>query len=111
MVQTLILRFDDLTKFEKVLQLAKQLKVSFETTDPTTLWAIGNHKVIQNRLIEKYVSSGEWAKMTDEERQDASLLEKMLFEEEQPDYKVYTVEESDKLLADLKNELYADSTY
>lgn len=110
-MQTLILRFDDSTKFDKVLQLVKQLKVSFETTEPTTLWEEATHKIIQNRLINKYVSTGEWAKMTDDERQDASLLEKMLYDEEQPDYKVYSVEESDKILADLKNELYADSTY
>lgn len=110
-MQTLILRFDDSTKFDKVLQLVKQLKVTFETTEPTTLWDTETHRVIQNRLIDKYVSTGEWAKMTDDERQDASLLEKMLYDEEQPDYKVYSVEESDKILADLKNELYADSTY
>ncbi len=110
-MQTLVLKFDDSTKFEKVMQLVKQLKVSFETNEPTTLWEEGTHKIIQNRLIEKYVSTGEWSKMTDDERQDASLLEKMLFDEEQPDYKVYTIEESNKLLADLKNELYADSAY
>ena len=75
------------------------------------MWEEATHKIIQNRLINKYVSTGEWAKMTDDERQDASLLEKMLYDEEQPDYKVYSVEESDKILADLKNELYADSTY
>jgi hypothetical protein len=106
-MQTLILRFDDSTKFEKVLQLVKQLKVVFETNEPTTLWEVGSHKAIQNRLIEKYVATGEWAKMSDDERQDASLLEKMLYDEEQSDYKVYSVEESDKLLADLKNELYS----
>ena len=64
--------------------------------------------VIRDRLVENYVKSGEWEKMDDEERQDAVLLEKMVFQEEQPDYKVYSVEESEKLLADLKAEINED---
>ena len=63
---------------------------------------------IRDRLIEKYVQNGEWDCMDDDERQDAVLLEKMLWLEEQPDRKVYSVEESNQILADLKAECYAD---
>jgi hypothetical protein len=43
---------------------------------------------IRERLRLKYVVTDEWLTMDDEERQDAALLEGMLYDKEQPDYEV-----------------------
>ena len=37
---------------------------------------------IRERLRLKYVVNGEWARMDDEDRQDAALLESMLYDDE-----------------------------
>ena len=65
---------------------------------------------IRLQLTEKYVTSGQWATMSDDERQDAALLERLLLQQETPQ-KVYSVSESAQILADLKSELYADTTH
>ena len=45
-------------------------------------------------------------KMDDEERQDASQLEKMLWQKEQTDYQVYSETETKDYLTQLKKDLY-----
>ena len=40
------------------------------------------NEVVRERLRLKYVTTGEWAVMDDEDRQDASLLEGMLYDKE-----------------------------
>lgn len=115
MPTSLVFQFEDSLTLEKFLNLAKQLKVSYRNVSNNndaeeTLWDSDIHPIIQERLTEKYVKTGEWKDMDDEERQDASLLEKMLYDEEQPDNKVYSISESEQILADLKKQLYAHST-
>lgn len=63
---------------------------------------------IQNALQQKYVHTGQWKNMTDEEKADAALAEMMLYEQQRPDYKVMTAEESDTFYATLKKQLYAN---
>ena len=65
------------------------------------LWA-------QNQLFEKYVKTGEWEKMDDDERQDASLAEMMYYSHNQPDYAVLSDEETESFLKQLENGTYAD---
>ena len=116
MQTTLILQFDDTTKFQQILTLVKQLKVPFqfgETASNTegSVWDEEIHPIVQERLIKKYVETGEWATMNDDERQDASLLEKMLFDREQPDYEVYSEADTKSFLANLKKELHEVSRH
>ncbi len=107
---TITIQFDDTTKLEKILNFIKQLKVPFHILDPQTepelLWESHIHHIIQERLLEKYVKTGEWEKMDDEARQDATQVEKMLWQREQPDYHVYSEIESKEYLNQLKKELY-----
>ena len=103
---TIIAQFDDATKLEKVIALFKSLKVPFQFDNS----AIEVNKeedaamnaFIQDRLIKKYVVTGQWDKMDDEERQDASLLEKMLLTETEADFESVTAEEADLFLSKLK---------
>jgi hypothetical protein len=62
---------------------------------------------IRERLRLKYVTTGEWAKMDDEERQDASLLEGMLYDKDQPDYEAYSETDTKNFYKTLKKELHA----
>ena len=114
MQTTLILQFDDTTKFQQILALAKQLKVPFQLGESSSaaddaVWDADIHPIIQSRLLKKYVETGEWDAMNDDERQDAALLERMLFDKEQPNREVYSEIETKEFLANLKKELYAVS--
>jgi hypothetical protein len=62
---------------------------------------------IRERLRLKYVTNGEWEKMDDEERQDASLLEGMLYDKEQPDYETNSETDTKDFYKTLKKELHA----
>ena len=108
-MQAVVLPFSESKDLKMLLDLARRLQIPFriqevESFEPESLETI----TVRTRLTEKYVSTGEWDNMDDDERQDASLLEMMLFAEEQPDYKIYSVEESAQMLADLKAECHAD---
>jgi hypothetical protein len=76
-------------------------------SEEETIWESDIHPIIQKRLIDKYVATGEWAKMNDEERQDASLLERMLYDAEQPSEGQLPESETTQFLSDLKKGLYA----
>jgi hypothetical protein len=62
---------------------------------------------IRERLRVKYVINGEWLTMDDEERQDAALLEGMLYDKEQPDYEVYSEADTKAFYNTLKQQLHA----
>ena len=108
-MQAVVFPYTESKDLQILLDLAQRLKLSFrirevEPAEPDDLETI----TIRERLTEKYVKTGEWENMDDDERQDAVLLEKMLWSQEQPDYEVYSVEESARILAELKAECYAD---
>ena len=63
---------------------------------------------VQNALREKYVTSGEWEKLTEDEKEDSALAEMMNYERQRDDYKIMTVEDSQAFYATLKKQLYAD---
>ena len=91
-------------KFQQVLDYVTHIKLPFQTVEeqPEDLKTV----TVRTRLTEKYVKTGEWETMDEEEREDAALGEMMIFAQEQPDYKVYSIEESAQILADLKAECY-----
>ncbi len=107
---TLIAQFDDAKKLEKVIALFKSLKVPFQFDDglkgieiePENDEDSEINALIQARLIEKYVVTGQWDKMDDEARQDASLLEKMLLTETESDLETVSADESDLFLTKLR---------
>ncbi len=107
---TITIQFDDTTKLDKILNFIKQLNVPFHILDPQTeselLWELHIYPIIQERLVEKYVKTGEWENMDDEAREDATQVEKMLWQREQPDYQVHSETETKDYLKQLKKELY-----
>jgi hypothetical protein len=64
---------------------------------------------VQKELTKKYVQTGLWATMSDDDRQDATLAEMMAFQRQQPDYEVLSVQESRQFLANLKQSLHGTS--
>jgi hypothetical protein len=116
MQTTLIFQYDDAAKIQQILNLANQLKMQFQLVDTLPIrlsetdngvWDADIYPIIQQRLIQKYVITGEWEAMDDDERQDASLLEKMLYDKEQPDYEVHSEADTKSFLTNLKKDLYA----
>ena len=107
---TLIAQFDDVTKLEKVIALFNRLKIPFQFdnsmnevfVEPNKFGDSETHAMIQDRLLKKYVETGKWDKMDDEERQDASLLEKMLLTETDADFETVTSSESELFLTKLR---------
>jgi hypothetical protein len=58
---------------------------------------------IRERLHLKYVLNGEWATMDDEDRQDASLLEGMLYDDENGNVEVLTKAEQIEFRHEMKS--------
>jgi hypothetical protein len=88
---------------ETVLSFLRQKKVPFTLNDEDVL----RTAAIRERLRLKYVVNGQWAKMDDDDRQDASLLEGMLYDKEQPDYEVYSETDTKDFYTNLKKQLHA----
>lgn len=102
---------------ERIVNYLRRQKVTFHLEQDTaplvsdaleeSNWDADFELIIKKRLTEKYVASGEWATMNDDERQDASLLEAMLWQQEQP-YEGHIPEsETRQFLEDVKKGLYA----
>ncbi len=104
---TITIQFDDKTKLDKILNFIKRLKVPFHVLDPQndleTQWDDNANAIIQSRLTEKYIKTGEWNKMDDEARQDASLLERMLYLEELEQTEPLTLEENTAFANEMKS--------
>ena len=68
------------SKIERVLQFLYREHIAFsvEPSHPVT----PEDSIIQERLHNKYVQTGEWHTMNLEEKEDAALLESMLYLEE-----------------------------
>ena len=88
---------------ETVRAFLQRKKIPFTLNDEGAI----RTAAIRERLRLKYVTNGEWVKMDDEERQDASLLEGMLYDKEQPDYEAYSETDTKDFYKTLKKELHA----
>ena len=84
----------------------KKIKVKTETLQPKS-----EIETIRKRLYNKYVVTGLWVNMNDEEREDAALAETMIYAQEQPDYHVYSEAESKNYRAKLRKKLTTHADY
>ena len=67
-------------KYEKLLQFLHQERIAF-SVEPTP--SVSEEDLtIKERLRAKYVASGKWAAMNLDEKEDAALLETMLYDRE-----------------------------
>ena len=87
MTKSIIISYEEADE-NLLLALFKKLKVKTLTLPTTEI------EVVRQRLSEKYVVNGTWATMDEEEREDAAHAETMIFAQEQPDYHVYSVDET-----------------
>jgi len=62
---------------------------------------------VKQRLHNKFVLSGIWTNMSDTERVDAAHAESMIYAQQQPSHKVYSVEESQTYRRELRERLTA----
>jgi hypothetical protein len=62
-------------------------------------------EAIRRRLHDKYVVTGLWENMNLEEREDAAHAESMIYAQEQPDYVVYSPEQTKDHLTKLRQKL------
>ncbi len=97
MTKSLVIEFNEQDE-NRLLSFFKELKVKIKSLDETVL----ERTWIQNELSEKYVKTGKWAAMDDDNRQDAVLAEMMLYERQNPDYGVLNEEETKDFLAKIK---------
>ena len=107
-MQAAVLPITESRDLQLVLDLARRLQIPFrirevEPAEPEDLETI----TIRERLTDKYVKTGEWENMDEEQREDAAFVEMMLYSKEDPDNAYYSEEESNAILADLKNEHHA----
>ncbi len=96
---TLTIELDNIDAYQWLLKLLKKRNVNFQLVESNDV----NNPIIKNRLHAKYVDNGEWAKMDDDERQDAVLLEQMIYDKEQPSEGYLPESDTKQFLADLKN--------
>jgi hypothetical protein len=82
---------------DNLLDYMRLKKVPFAINDDDA----ARTAAIKERLRLKYVLTGEWSTMSDEDRQDASLLEGMLYDDENG--LVELLNEDDQI--DFKNEM------
>jgi hypothetical protein len=97
MTKSLVIEFNEQDE-NRLLTLFRELKVKIKTLDDTFI----ERSWVQNELTNKYVKTGQWASMNDDDRQDAALAEMMLFERQSPDYGVLNEEETKNFLAKIK---------
>jgi len=67
-------------RLQSLIDLAQQLKVTFKVSEP--LLITPEDAIIKERLRQKYVLSGQWDTMTLDEKEDAAMLESMLYDRE-----------------------------
>lgn len=75
------------SKIQQALNYLKSLGLAFRVKEETTKEEAEDEETIavRERLRLKYVVNGEWQNMEEEDREDAVLLETMLWRREQPD--------------------------
>ena len=94
MTKSLIIEFNEQDE-NRLLTFFKELKVKIKTLDETSV----ERSWVQSELTKKYVQTGEWVSMNDENRQDAVLAEMMLFERQSSDYGILNEIETKDFLA------------
>ena len=97
------------SKIQQALNYLKSLGLAFRIKEETAKEEEDDETLaIRERLRLKYVVTGEWQNMNEEDREDAVLLETMLWKREQPDYEIVSEDESEAFLKSLENGTYAN---
>ena len=96
------------SKFEKLLKFLyrERIAFSFEPTPscvPLDKSVSEEDLAIRERLHNKYVLSGQWATMNLDEKEDAAILEKMLFLEETGQAEPLSLEENNAFSNEMKS--------
>ena len=90
---------EESSKFEKLLKFLYRERIAF-SFDPTP--SVSEEDLaIQERLRAKYVESGQWATMNLDEKEDAALLESMLYDREKG-IDILTPKEQSDFLSELR---------
>ena len=92
---------------ERLLDYLKREQVPYVVQPNGNDDDVERTSAIRERLRHKYVTTGAWATMDDEDRQDASLLEGMLYDRGREDRVVYSEADTAAFYKNLKKELYA----
>ena len=79
--------------------------------DLETLQPKSEIETVRQRLHDKYVVTGLWANMNDDEREDAAHAETIIYTQAQPDYRVYSETESKNYRAKLRKKLTTHADY
>lgn len=90
----------DTSKFEKLLKFLyrERIPFSFDPNSPLS----SEELAIQERLQAKYGLNGQWADMSDDAKQDAALLEKILYLEETGQAEPLNYEENNAFKDEIK---------
>lgn len=96
------------SKYEKLLKFLyrERIAFSFEPTpspQESTRTVSEEDLAIQERLRAKYVLSGQWANMNVDEKEDAAILEKMLYLEETGQAEPLSLEENNAFSNEMKS--------
>jgi hypothetical protein len=86
---------------ERVLKFLRREKVPFVLQQDEEIDDLQRFEAIRERLRLKYVLNGQWATMTDDDRQDAALLEGMLYDDENDNVELLNTTEQ----IEFKNEM------
>ncbi len=71
---------EESSKFEKLLKFLYKERIAFDIVSSAPVTA--EDLAIRERLRAKYIPSGEWENMSLDEKEDAALLETMLYDKE-----------------------------
>ena len=111
-MQAVVFPYNESKELQKILDLAHSLKIAFRIRevdpiepDEGSLETI----TVRARLTEKYVNTGLWSTMDEEEREDAALVEMMKYTQEDLELNQPAFPESEtrQYLMDLKSGKYA----
>ena len=99
MAKSIIITYNEADE-SLLMALFQKFKIKTKTVQPQS-----EIETVRQRLHDKFVVSGEWVKMSDEEREDAAHTETMIFGQEQPDYHTFTAKESQDYRSNLRKKL------
>lgn len=100
---TITISSNEPSTIDRVLQLLRREKVPFSFQPELIDDDDFRNAAIRERLRLKYVVTGEWLKMTDDDRLDASLLESMLYDDDNDNVEILNKEEQTAFLSEMKS--------
>ncbi len=105
MKKRIIITYDEADE-NFLMTFFKKLKVKTKALDPKT-----QVEIVKKRLHDKYVLTGEWTTMTEEERENAAHAETMIFNQEQPEHHVYSAEDTKSYRQKMRKKLLENANH